>query len=176
MKKGGSGVDITNWISSNCFQPPIEEVPDGDWFCPACSAEGGPKERRTPNSGSAGKKKPFKRKSAWSKGIVRTKKKIIVGSDADENEKEGGEEKENDGEEDGEDKKGQDKEQEEQEKREDEEKKRKEEERKKRKEEEEREQEAEAMSSPRTSRRATAASTTPDQVYCWFSYQPLKPS
>ena len=161
---------MDDWISSNCFQPPIEEVPDGDWFCPACSAEGGPKERRTPNSGSAGKKKPFKRKSAWSKGIVRTKKKIIVGSDADENEKEGGEEKENDGEEDGEDKKGQDKEQEEQ-KREDEEKKRKEEERKKRKEEEEREQEAEAMSSPRTSRRATAASTTPDQVvYCLFSY------
>ena len=23
-----------------CHQPPIEDVPEGDWFCPACSAEG----------------------------------------------------------------------------------------------------------------------------------------
>merc|ERR1711936_1364854 len=37
-----------NGYHTYCHQPPIEEVPDGDWFCPACSAEGGPKERRTP--------------------------------------------------------------------------------------------------------------------------------
>ena len=89
------------------------------------------------------------------------KKKIIVGSDAEENEKEAGEEKMEEG---GEEVEEENKkaEQDEQQRKEEDEKKRKEEERKKRREEEE--QEAEAMSSPRTSRRATLASSAPDQV------------
>ena len=93
---------------------------------------------------------------------MRTKKKIIVGSDADENEKEGGEEGV-DMEVDGEDKKKKEDDEQQEKKEEEEEKKRKEEERKRR-EDEEKEQEAEAMSSPRTSRRATVASSPPDQV------------
>jgi len=124
-------------------------------------AEGGPKERRTPNSGSAGRKKPFRKRSAWSRGVAekKTKKKILVGSDAEEKEKEGdgGEEEEGDVK-----KKKED--EEEQRKHEEEEIGRNEqEEENKRREDEPKEQEEEAMSSPRTSRRGTAASTTTDQ-------------
>merc|ERR1712013_129239 len=144
-----------------CHQPPIEDVPEGDWYCPACSAEGGPKERRTPNSGSAGRKKPFRKRSAWSRGVAKkkTKKKILVGSDAEEKEKEGdgGEEEEGDVK-----KKKED--EEEQRKHEEEENGRNEQEEKnKRREDEPKEREEEAMSSPRTSRRGTASSTTADQ-------------
>lgn len=86
-----------NGYHTFCCTPPIEEVPEGDWFCCNCNNELGLKEgegvseseRGTPGSGKKKKKTP-RRKSKWASGSL-TKKKPKKRESG-----EGGDEKEND--------------------------------------------------------------------------------
>ena len=96
-----------NGYHTYCTVPPIEVVPEGDWFCKDCLGEG--KEATTP--ASAGSKKGSvnrakKKRSRWSSGVVpsasykkklaaeKAKKKLLESDAEDKEEKETGEEKE----------------------------------------------------------------------------------
>ena len=61
-----------------CSQPPIEEVPEGDWFCPSCPLENQDKDGCTPGSSERkkGSARSRRRKSRWSSGIVPKKKQV----------------------------------------------------------------------------------------------------
>ena len=75
-----------------CVDPPIEEVPEGDWFCPECVKNNKDKgEAGTPGSADSkrGSARARRRKSRWSSGVVPkkksvVKKKIIQSDDEDE--------------------------------------------------------------------------------------------
>ena len=79
-----------------CVDPPIEVIPEGDWFCPECeekrSKEG--ENGGTPaseESRKGGHRTSRRRKSRWSSGVVpkkkpSVKKKIL---DSDEEERDG---------------------------------------------------------------------------------------
>lgn len=75
-----------------CVDPPIEEVPEGDWFCPECVKNNKDKgEAGTPGSADSrrGSARARRRKSRWSSGVVPkkksvVKKKIIQTDDEDE--------------------------------------------------------------------------------------------
>ena len=77
-----------------CSQPPIEDVPEGDWFCPNCPEKKGEDDGSTPLSAESkkGSSRTRRRKSRWSSGLVPKKKpqakKKILGSD-EEDEKAG---------------------------------------------------------------------------------------
>lgn len=56
-----------------CLNPPLEEVPEGEWFCPKCEAEAEavPDETDDKKSGAGGKEstpKVAKRKTAEENG------------------------------------------------------------------------------------------------------------
>ena len=74
-----------------CSQPPIEDVPEGDWFCPSCP-EHQVKEGATPLSPESkkGGGRSRRRKSRWSSGVVPKKKqqakKKILESDQENEE------------------------------------------------------------------------------------------
>ena len=74
-----------------CSQPPIEDVPEGDWFCPSCP-EHQEKEGATPLSAESKKGRSRRRKSRWSSGVVPRRKqpakKKILESD-EENQEDG---------------------------------------------------------------------------------------
>merc|ERR1719509_236974 len=92
-----------NGYHTFCCSPPIQEVPQGDWFCLNCNkeaeaeAERGLKKGETvseldggfPDSGK--KKKTPRRKSKWASGSLAKKKpkkrESVVGGDEKENEK-----------------------------------------------------------------------------------------
>ena len=58
-----------------CSQPPIEDVPEGDWFCPNCPEKKKEEDGSTPLSPSSKKSsKSRRRKSRWSSGLVPKKK------------------------------------------------------------------------------------------------------
>ena len=78
-----------------CSQPPIENVPEGDWFCPDCpekKEEG--EDGSTPLSAESkkGSARARRRKSRWSSGLVPKKKpaakKKILESDEENQEDE----------------------------------------------------------------------------------------
>ena len=67
-----------------CMDPPIETVPEGDWFCPECvkkdkDTDKGESGARTPGSGDAkmGLLRARRRKSRWSSGMVPKKKSAV---------------------------------------------------------------------------------------------------
>jgi len=73
-----------------CIEPPIEEVPEGDWFCPKCQEK---KEGGTPGSAETKRgsgRSARRKKSRWSSGVVPKKKnsvkKKIIESDEEEKE------------------------------------------------------------------------------------------
>ena len=73
-----------------CIEPPIEEVPEGDWFCPKCQEK---KEGGTPGSADTKRgsgRSARRKKSRWSSGVVPKKKnsvkKKIIESDEEEKE------------------------------------------------------------------------------------------
>ena len=62
-----------------CMDPPIEEIPEGDWFCPEC-VKNNKDKAGTPGSadsrkGSSGRAR--RRKSRWSSGVVPKKKSVV---------------------------------------------------------------------------------------------------
>jgi len=82
-----------NGYHTYCTEPPIENVPEGDWFCKECDAM--ESKGQTPNSadskkGSSKTKRKCMRKSRWSSGNLPSKKKQvkkkILGSDTEDKE------------------------------------------------------------------------------------------
>jgi len=77
-----------------CVDPPTEEVPEGDWFCPKCQER--KENEKTPGSadakrGSGGGRSGRRKKSRWSSGVVpkkknSVKKKIIESEDEEKDE------------------------------------------------------------------------------------------
>ena len=63
-----------------CVNPPIEVVPEGDWFCPECVKNNKDKgEAGTPGSADSkkGSARARRRKSRWSSGVVPKKKTVV---------------------------------------------------------------------------------------------------
>jgi len=97
-----------NGYHTYCVEPPIENVPEGDWFCKDCVNE---KQQGGVTPASAESKKGSantkRRKSRWSSGVLPSKKKKQVkknllesdGEDKDEKEKDEATEKDKDNEE-----------------------------------------------------------------------------
>jgi len=91
-----------------CVEPPITEVPEGDWFCPKCVEKGVDQlvedtptveEGGSGGGGSGGQRKKRRRRSKWASGVADSgrrklppKKRIFDSGD----EKEGGEEESQD--------------------------------------------------------------------------------
>jgi len=96
-----------NGYHTYCTNPPIKQVPDGDWFCPNCVAAGltvGATNETPGEPGSAGgsggqKKRRRHRRSAWSSGVIRrpkhpVKKKLLSSDNETNDAKEDNEEEE----------------------------------------------------------------------------------
>ena len=91
-----------------CTVPPIEVVPEGDWFCKDCEKElstGG--EGVTPGSAESkkGSARSRRRRNRWSSGVISKKKSVkkkLLESDAEEKDGDDAEEKDKYGNEDGE--------------------------------------------------------------------------
>jgi len=89
-----------NGYHTYCTVPPIEVVPEGDWFCKDCEKELNSTGGKGVNTNSAeskkGATKARRRKSRWSSGVATTKKKSVkkklLESDAEDKE---GKDKEN---------------------------------------------------------------------------------
>jgi len=92
-----------NGYHTYCTVPPIEVVPEGDWFCKDCEKELNSTGGKGVNTNSAeskkGATKARRRKSRWSSGVATTKKKSVkkklLESDAEDKEEK---DKENDNE------------------------------------------------------------------------------
>ena len=74
-----------------CSEPPIEDVPEGDWFCPKCPEKKEEEDGSTPLSAESkkGSARARRRKSRWSSGLVpkkksQAKKKILESEEEDE--------------------------------------------------------------------------------------------
>jgi len=98
-----------NGYHTYCTVPPIEVVPEGDWFCKDCEkelstgAEGG--NITASAESKKGSAKSRRRKSRWSSGVLTKKKSVkkkLLESDAEDKEGDDAEEKDGDGNEDGE--------------------------------------------------------------------------
>lgn len=86
-----------------CVQPPIETIPEGDWFCPACVAAGAGKDGATPTSAESrrGTGRARRKKSRWSSGVVpkkkpSVKKRILDSEEEDEAQDQSGSKEEED--------------------------------------------------------------------------------